>query len=852
MASQSPRVTRRTTASVVAQRASTRRTARQNPTDSGERAVGTTPVPVAAPRTTRSVEDRLEAQPEEESIVLYAEEDDDLIELHEDAQVLILPESAPQQRPLSPLVVVRQPPVPARRTRVPLTAADEQPMTVRPAPSPVPADPLLEQTIVISDEEVQQEEAPVVEAPAPAPRRLPSVVITPARRVERRRLTPPRELVRERTPVPPTETAAPPTAHSSREDMIQAMDALLAAECRRWRLAAESATAETRYVWDEAARALRNVQDNLVRLGTGPTTAAAPEPRRERDTPATTRRETETRHDPERRDVRSRSPSYHSEYERVKRRLNQYRQSLLPPLRHSPPATARRHSPAPARTVIRSDRYRSRSPPSSVPIVSRRRSRSPIPSTSTTRHRSRTPQFVTPPISAAARIVPRAQDPEDGYYERRVQRDRTARLPAYLSAPATITSEAAADRVSAGDLRQVLNLQRAPPLKLMPFGGNVLEYPSFVASLRNCLEPHVPPGAGLTPRLLELLTGEAREVVGEVALMDDEEGYCLALERLEKRYGQPASLADRWRKRLATFSSTSYRAWTNKLLACVDALSATGVIERMGRGHELQMILQRVPEKARNAFADLDNKARLRGRTQPGLIDLLDIMEEQRLKEEAREAYRPTKRSREDEPDDRDNKRRRGQYQDGSRVVMMASVERDDDSSSNNNSSNTCQACNKANHAIEKCPEFWRMSVPERRKCVGRSRLCFVCFRAGHRAIDCGECCNYCGRRHHVMLHEDRDNEGPAAPPNAKKPAQPPAQGKPSQQSAQGKQQQPPNPGKSAATKGPGNNNSNKDTAGQGKQQCGQPSTSNAAFRKRRSKKRQGNKPAEVHSNNAQ
>lgn len=102
------------------------------------------------------------------------------------------------------------------------------------------------------------------------------------------------------------------------------------------------------------------------------------------------------------------------------------------------------------------------------------------------------------------------------------------------------------------------------------------------------------------------------------------------------------------------------------------------------------------------------------------------------------------------------------------------------------------------------------------------------------------------------MLHEDRDNEGPTAPPNAKKPAQPPAQGKPSQQSAQGKQQQPPNPGKSAATKGSGNNNSNKDTAGQGKQQCGQPSTSNAAFRKRRSKKKQGNKPAEVHSNNAQ
>ena len=109
----SPRVTRRTTASVVAPRAATRRTARQSHAGSGGRAVSATSAPVAAPRsTTRSEEDRLEIQREDESIEIHAD-DDDLIEMHEDAQVLIMAEQAPQPRPLTSLVVIRHPPVPA-------------------------------------------------------------------------------------------------------------------------------------------------------------------------------------------------------------------------------------------------------------------------------------------------------------------------------------------------------------------------------------------------------------------------------------------------------------------------------------------------------------------------------------------------------------------------------------------------------------------------------------------------------------------------------------------------------------------------------------------------------------------
>ena len=433
-------------------------------------------------------------------------------------------------------------------------------------------------------------------------------------------------------------------------------------------------------------------------------------------------------------------------------------------------------------------------------LLARHTSPAPPSCAETRRSDNSTIPSLTPLLSAAARAVQRAHEPEGDYYARLARRiDIPDRIPASVYAPATVSSSAEAERGLAQDLREVINLQRAPPLRLSTFGGNVLEYPAFVASLRNCLEPAVRPGQGLTPRLLEVLTGEAREVVGEVQLLPDGEGYQLAKDRLEARYGQPSLLADRWRHKLSAFSSNSCRAWANKVTACVDALSVTGNIDRMGRGKELQAILQRVPEKARNAFADLDNKARLHRRTQPGLIDLLEILEEQMRKEEARDAYRPRK-AREDDAEERHSKRRR--REEPARSVL-ATIARAD----------ICPVCHDHRHYIEQCKQFWPMSVQQRREHVKRSRLCFACLRPGHRASACtAASCNLCHSRHHIALHSDR-HERPAAASSDRQPPAPDNQ-PPNQNRGPGNQERRPDnrqsdQGRSNPPQGNPQNNSN-------------------------------------------
>ena len=98
-------------------------------------------------------------------------------------------------------------------------------------------------------------------------------------------------------------------------------------------------------------------------------------------------------------------------------------------------------------------------------------------------------------------------------------------------------------------------------------------------------------------------------------------------------------------------------------------------------------------------------------------------------------------------------KRRRQQHplgrQGDVRTVMMASSHDEDPA--------RCTICQRQPHQFEECREVWHMSVARRREEVRRLGLCYACMRPGHRAFDCEANCTACGRRHHVMLHEMRD-----------------------------------------------------------------------------------------------
>ncbi|XP_063539370.1 uncharacterized protein LOC134748506 [Cydia strobilella] len=69
-----------------------------------------------------------------------------------------------------------------------------------------------------------------------------------------------------------------------------------------------------------------------------------------------------------------------------------------------------------------------------------------------------------------------------------------------------------------------------------------------------------------------------------------------------------------------------------------------------------------------------------------------------------------------------------------------------------------CDMCHETHH-IYHCKQFGSMTPKERQDFVQNTKLCFNCLRPSHSAMKCRQTssCRKCGRRHHTLLHFERD-----------------------------------------------------------------------------------------------
>ena len=340
--------------------------------------------------------------------------------------------------------------------------------------------------------------------------------------------------------------------------------------------------------------------------------------------------------------------------------------------------------------------------------------------------------------------------------------------PRQYSSPASASSSTSGSSL-ADHFTTLLNMQRAPAIELRQFSGNVLDYPRFRASVKECIEKHIQPGDGRLQRLLKALTGEALTTIGNADLMGDVEGFEVAMERLHRRYGRREDLAYEWLGRLEQFKSDSCREWADQLRCCVDALLATQSLDRMGYGRELNSVVSRMPKKIRNGFAAALTSARERNAPQPGFKDLLRIAEKEGESETDRAIFEPSTGA-----NRREGSYHRRHHQGPKPKTATARVLAVEASPANTASSlpsdtESCPVCN-GHHQIERCPEYTRADLGQRRSLAGKLRLCYACLRTGHGVRNCEARCDDCQRAHHVTLHR-----GDTAPNPRKRQASSPA-----------------------------------------------------------------------------
>ena len=82
------------------------------------------------------------------------------------------------------------------------------------------------------------------------------------------------------------------------------------------------------------------------------------------------------------------------------------------------------------------------------------------------------------------------------------------------------------------------------------------------------------------------------------------------------------------------------------------------------------------------------------------------------------------------------------------------------------NISGKCFACNKLKHGTAYCQIFKQKSVSEKRNFVLSHSLCFNCLKGGHTVKQCPShySCQWCGKKHHTLLHLDAENRQTPTP----------------------------------------------------------------------------------------
>lgn len=95
-----------------------------------------------------------------------------------------------------------------------------------------------------------------------------------------------------------------------------------------------------------------------------------------------------------------------------------------------------------------------------------------------------------------------------------------------------------------------------------------------------------------------------------------------------------------------------------------------------------------------------------------------------------------------------------------------ASVEKEKENKSNNKSEANpeCPMCHEG-HYLNQCKRLSLMPPKERQDFVQTTKLCFNCLAPTHAVVKCRRTfsCKKCGRRHHTMLHFERENQVPAS-----------------------------------------------------------------------------------------
>ena len=286
---------------------------------------------------------------------------------------------------------------------------------------------------------------------------------------------------------------------------------------------------------------------------------------------------------------------------------------------------------------------------------------------------------------------------------------------------------------------------KLPKLELQPFHGDYLDWNRFKDTFEAAV--HNNKHLGKVEKfsyLLTLLKGEASRQCAELALTDA--NYDIAWTQLHDRYQNQHKISEAILEQfllhpISNGSSKAIKGLLDSAKRCIRSMEQLGLI--MHSSAEVFYVYH-LASKLDNSARDLW-KHTLKDNSIPKFKEMCDFLERHASALEDSGKNQVSKNS--------NNNRK---------VNVHLTQQPNEDKQSR-----PCVlGCNHS-HPVHRCRKFLAASVSERYDTLRTKKLCYICFKEGHRTDECS-CtfkCKKCSKPHHALLHPtSNQNNKPREP----------------------------------------------------------------------------------------
>ena len=335
------------------------------------------------------------------------------------------------------------------------------------------------------------------------------------------------------------------------------------------------------------------------------------------------------------------------------------------------------------------------------------------------------------------------------------------------------SSHNGASKSDAALFSRALIEHRMPTPKQLEFDGNPKTFKAFLASFKTNIESKLSEdneedAALKLTYLLQHCTGDAKYLIDDCAMLDPFIGFETAMERLQARYGQGHVIARSFIEsvtegpKIKLNDVSALMKLETDMVKCQTVLSRLEFTSDLDSTGTLLAIVNRLPDSFQLKWARRSSKI-LQGGRDTKFYDLVAFVKEEAIVYSSKfgQMYAESKNT-SNKPSSHESSKK-DKSKEKVKVTTLATSAKESMAGPSSSAKGDqkqkihCDNCDIPGHFIGRCHRFRKLKRDDKLEIVKKKNLCFCCLKAGHGSKDCERRCVKCNKKHHILIHSDKE-----------------------------------------------------------------------------------------------